>query len=61
MTRTLVSQAQLQRGRGKVFYWVLLSIVVAVFTTQNRGSFFDLEATIGRVAEDVLDAWGGAP
>lgn len=33
-------------------------IVVSVFTNQNRGSFFDLEATIGRVAEDLLDAWG---
>ena len=34
-------------------------IAIAVFTNQNRGSFFDLEATIGKVAEDVLDAWGG--
>jgi hypothetical protein len=25
-------------------------------TNQNRGSFFDLEAAIGKVAEDVLDA-----
>jgi len=32
-------------------------IVVSVFTNQNRGSFFDLEAAIGKVAEDVLDAW----
>jgi hypothetical protein len=31
---------------------------VSVFTNQNRGSFFDLEAAIGKVAEDVLDAWG---
>jgi beta-lactamase class A len=36
-------------------------IVVSVFTNQNRGSFFDLEAAIGRVAEDILDAWGGKP
>jgi beta-lactamase class A len=35
-------------------------IVMAVFTNGNRGSFFDLEATEGRVAEDVLNAWGGA-
>jgi beta-lactamase class A len=34
-------------------------IVVSVFTNENRGSFVDLEATIGRVAEDVLVAWGG--
>jgi len=32
-------------------------IVLAVFTNGNRGSFFDLEATEGRVAEDVLNAW----
>jgi len=34
-------------------------IVVSVFTNQNRGSFFDLEAAIGKIAEDLLDAWGG--
>jgi beta-lactamase class A len=34
-------------------------IVLAVFTNDNRGSFFDLEATEGKVAEDVLNAWGG--
>lgn len=33
-------------------------IVISVLTNQNRGSFFDLEATEGNVAEDVLDAWG---
>jgi len=38
------------------------AIVIAVFTNDNRGSFFDLEATEGKVAEDVLNAWGrGAP
>ena len=36
-------------------------IVVSVFTNQNRGSFFELEAAIGRIAEDLLDAWGGRP
>ncbi len=36
-------------------------IVVSVFTNQNRGSFFDLEAAIGKVAEDILDAWGSKP
>jgi beta-lactamase class A len=30
---------------------------VAVFTNQNRGDFFELEATIGRVAEDLIDHW----
>lgn len=34
-------------------------IVVSIFATQNRGDFFELEATHGRVAEALLDAWGG--
>jgi beta-lactamase class A len=34
-------------------------IVLGVFTNGNRGSFFELEATEGRIAEDVLNAWGG--
>ncbi len=33
-------------------------IVAAVFTSMNRGDFTDLEATEGRIAEDVLNAWG---
>lgn len=33
-------------------------IVVAAFTNQNRGSFFELEAALGEIAEDLLDAWG---
>jgi beta-lactamase class A len=33
--------------------------VISVFTSNNRGSFFELEATIGRIAEDVLNAWAG--
>jgi len=34
-------------------------IVAAVFTSMNRGDFFDVEATEGRIAEDLLNAWGG--
>jgi beta-lactamase class A len=33
-------------------------IVMAVFTNANTGSFFDLEATEGWIADDVLKAWG---
>jgi beta-lactamase class A len=33
-------------------------IVLAVFTNGNRGRYFDVEAAEGRIAEDVLDAWG---
>ena len=32
-------------------------IVATVFTSMNRGNFTDLEATEGRIAEDVLNAW----
>ncbi|MDQ6830800.1 MAG: class A beta-lactamase-related serine hydrolase [Gemmatimonadota bacterium] len=32
-------------------------IVIAVFTNGNSGRFADLEATEGRIAEDVLAAW----
>jgi beta-lactamase class A len=35
-------------------------IVVAVLATQNRGSFVQLEEAIGLIAQDLLDAWGGA-
>jgi beta-lactamase class A len=35
-------------------------IVAAVFASMNRGDFTDLEATEGRIAEDVLNAWGGS-
>ena len=33
-TRTLISQAQLQRGRGKVVYWTLLAMIQIVATMQ---------------------------
>ena len=32
-------------------------IVVAVFTNQNRGDFFELEATLGRIAVDLINGW----
>ena len=31
--------------------------VVAVFTNQNQGDFFELEATLGRIAVDLVDSW----
>src|SRR5262249_17897472 len=33
-------------------------ILVALFVSQNRGDYFEVEATHGRIAEAVLDAWG---
>ncbi len=31
--------------------------IVSVFTNQNTGNFFELEATLGRIAERVIDTW----
>ncbi|MEO3929914.1 carbohydrate ABC transporter permease [Plantactinospora sp. CA-294935] len=39
-TRTLISAAQLRRGRGKVVYWVLLTTVVVVFTLVFLGPLY---------------------
>lgn len=39
-TRTLISQAQLRRGRGKVVYWTLLAVVVAGFTLVFLGPLY---------------------
>jgi len=39
-TRTLVSQAQLRRGRGRVIYWTLLTVVVAGFTLVFLGPLY---------------------
>lgn len=35
-------------------------VVAAVFTNMNRGDFTDLEATEGRIGEDILNAWGSS-
>jgi multiple sugar transport system permease protein len=40
MTRTLVSHAQLRRGRGKYLYWTLLAVVVLVFTLVFIGPLY---------------------
>jgi multiple sugar transport system permease protein len=39
-TRTLISHAQLRRGRGKVIYWTLLAVVVAGFTLVFLGPLY---------------------
>jgi len=41
---------------GIVFYPGGPSIV-SVFTNQNTGDFFELESTLGRIAERVIDTW----
>ncbi|AEV87721.1 ABC transporter permease [Actinoplanes sp. SE50] len=39
-TRTLVSQAQLRRGRGRYVYWTLLGLVVLAFTLVFIGPLY---------------------
>ncbi|MFF4890927.1 carbohydrate ABC transporter permease [Micromonospora chersina] len=39
-TRTLISQAQLTRGRGRVVYWTLLAVVVVGFTLVFIGPLY---------------------
>ena len=31
--------------------------IISVFTNQNTGDFFELEATLGLIAEDIVRAW----
>ncbi|MBO3742822.1 carbohydrate ABC transporter permease [Actinoplanes flavus] len=40
MTRTLISHAQLRRGRGRVIYWTLLTVVVVGFTLVFLGPLY---------------------
>ena len=39
-SRTLISQAQLRRGKGKVLYWTVLTLVVVVFTAVFIGPLY---------------------
>ncbi|GIF10003.1 carbohydrate ABC transporter permease [Actinoplanes teichomyceticus] len=39
-SRTLISHAQLRRGRGRVVYWTLLSLVVVAFTLLFLGPLY---------------------
>ncbi|MFJ8579898.1 carbohydrate ABC transporter permease [Micromonospora sp. NPDC093277] len=39
-TRTLISHAQLSRGRGRIIYWTLLTVVVLVFTLVFLGPLY---------------------
>ncbi|MDI6101273.1 carbohydrate ABC transporter permease [Actinoplanes sp. NEAU-A12] len=40
MSRTLISHAQLQRGRGRAVYWALLAVVVTAFTLVFLGPLY---------------------
>jgi len=40
MTRTLISQSQLRRGRGRFLYWTLLALVLGVFSLAFIGPLY---------------------
>jgi multiple sugar transport system permease protein len=40
MSRTLISQAQLRRGRGRFLYWTVLTAVIVVFTLVFIGPLY---------------------
>ena len=40
MSRTLISHAQLRRGRGRILYWAVLSVVVVTFTLVFLGPLY---------------------
>ena len=31
--------------------------IISVFTNQSRGDFFELEETLGKIAQDIVEAW----
>ena len=40
--RTLISSAQLSRRRGRIIYWAVLMLVIAVFTAVFIGPLYFL-------------------
>ncbi|WP_425153553.1 serine hydrolase [Candidatus Palauibacter sp.] len=32
-------------------------VIISVFTNQNRGDFFELEETLGLIAQEIVEAW----
>ena len=52
-TRTLISQAQIGRGRGKTFYWVVLVAVVVVFTAVFIGPLYWMVTGALKSAQEI--------
>lgn len=40
-----------------ILYYEGGPIAIAVFTNQNTGDFVELESTLGRIAEDIVNSW----
>jgi multiple sugar transport system permease protein len=52
-TRTLISDAQLRRGKGKVLYWTVLTVVVIVFTAVFIGPLYWMVTGAFKTAQEV--------
>jgi multiple sugar transport system permease protein len=52
-TRTLISDAQIGRGTGKAFYWVVLTLVVAVCTVVFIGPLYWMVTGALKSAQEV--------
>jgi multiple sugar transport system permease protein len=52
-TRTLISDAQLRRGKGKVLYWTVLTLVVVVFTLVFIGPLYWMVIGALKSAQEV--------
>jgi multiple sugar transport system permease protein len=52
-TRTLISDAQLRRGKGKVLYWTVLTLVVVVFTLVFIGPLYWMVTGALKSAQEV--------
>lgn len=52
-TRTLISDAQLRRGRGRVLYWAVLTVVVVVFTLVFIGPLYWMVTGAFKTAQEV--------
>jgi multiple sugar transport system permease protein len=56
MTRTLISQAQLSRGRGRVIYWTLLALVLVVFTLVFIGPLYWMVTGALKSGQEIAQA-----
>ncbi|MCW2938993.1 MAG: carbohydrate transporter permease [Actinomycetia bacterium] len=53
-TRTLISQTQLSRPRGKVLYWTIFGLVVAVFTLVFIGPLYWMVTGGFKTTQEVI-------
>ena len=52
-SRTLISDAQLRRGKGKVLYWTVLTLVILVFTLVFVGPLYWMVTGALKSAQEV--------